>query len=122
MAILKEFGSTHNLSSSHLNHIKKVNDVKGRGKKLKCDARELKKLASPSIGIHSDIHVLEIKNPIQIIELMKGQLALYKQKIEELASQLNSPIFSIPGIGFTTGLAILSEISMQVQFHLKYIL
>ncbi|WP_353867074.1 transposase [Sharpea azabuensis] len=33
-----------------------------------------------------------------------------RKKIEEYARQLNSPIFSIPGIGYTTRVSILSVI------------
>lgn len=123
MAVLKEFGSACNLANAHLSRIKKVTHIKGRGKKTKCNPKELREIARHSIGEDSDIIVLEIQSLIQIIEIIESQIQNYKTKIEELAKELNSPIFSIPGIGFVTGLAILSEIKDINQFssHKKLI-
>jgi len=92
-------------------------------KKSNVIANDLRDIARNSIGENSQIAVLEIKSLIDIIELLESQLRIYKQKIEDLAFELNSPIFSFPGIGFTSGMTILSEINDIAQFssHTKLI-
>ena len=116
MAVLKEFGSAYNVSKAHLTHLKKVLNSKGRGSKASVNASDLRNLANKSIGSHDEAAVFEIAHLIGIIELIEEQLSDYKKKIEELATTLNSPIFTIPGIGYITGLSILSEINDIKQF------
>ena len=41
--------------------------------------------------------------------MLQEQLAEIDKKIEELSTELNSPIFSIPGIGAITGVTLLGE-------------
>ena len=116
MAILEEFGSAYNVSKAHLTHLKHVLNGKGKGTKVAVNATDLRDMARKSIGTHDEIIVFEIKHLIGIIELIEKQLLDYKKKIEELATTLNSPIFTIPGIGYITGLSILSEINDIKQF------
>lgn len=117
MAVLKEFGSTYNVSRTHLTHLKNVLNPKGKGAKVKVDAAALKDSAKKSIGCHNETAVFEISQLVNIIELIEEQLSDYKKKIEELANTLNSPIFTVPGIGYITGLSILSEINDIKQFN-----
>jgi transposase len=109
-AILKEFGSAKVVAKTHLGTIKKVLSIKGRGNHTKVDPHELKTLAQRSIGQNIDANNLEIEYLLGMIEFLEEKKKIYTKKIEEYARQLNSPIFSIPGIGYTTGLSILSEI------------
>lgn len=44
------------------------------------------------------------------------QLDEVDKKIEELAHRLNSPIFTIPSIGFITGMSILCELGSIDNF------
>jgi transposase len=87
-----------------------VLSIKGRGNHTKVDPHELKTLAQRSIGQNIDANNLEIEYLLGMIEFLEEKKKIYTKKIEEYARQLNSPIFSIPGIGYTTGLSILSEI------------
>lgn len=110
MAILKEFGSSYNLANANLTHLKNVLKFEGRGRTIDIDASSLRDQAKQSIGENNEIIVLEIKMRIECIELIETHLETVDKKIEELADTLNSPIFSIPGIGIYTGMSILSEI------------
>lgn len=110
MAILKEFGSSYNLANANLTHLKNVLKPEGRGRSISIDASSLRDNARQSIGENNEIIVLEIKMLMESIQLVNSQLEIVDKKIEDLASTLNSPIFSIPGIGFYTGMTILSEI------------
>lgn len=70
MLILKEFDSAYNLANSHLNHIKKVLTIKGRGNHTSFDPKQHKKLVKTSIGEYSQISVLEIICLIKMIEYL----------------------------------------------------
>ena len=110
MAVLKEFGSSHNLASANLTHLKKVLKPKSSGSQVDIDASSLRASAKKSIGENNEVIALEIKMLIENIELLTSQLKTVDKKIEELVAKLDSPIFSIPGIGIYTGMSILSEI------------
>ena len=96
MAVLKEFGSSYNLAEANLTHLKNVLTPKSKGHHVEIDASSLRDNAKKSIGENNEVIVLEIKMLIE--------------NIEELAAKLDSPIFSIPGIGIYSGMSILSEI------------
>ena len=109
MAILKEFGSAFNVANAHLTKLKNTLNIKARGAKT-YDYKAFKELASNSVGEDNPNLVLEIKFLISSIELIISQLDEVDKKIEELADNSKSPIFTISGIGAITGMSILSEI------------
>lgn len=110
MAILKNFPSANIIANTHLTKLKNtiLNASKGR---INHDyPKQLKNLALVSIGEKSTSMELKIKQLITTIELVSSQIDEIDIKIEELALQLHSPIFTIPGIGLITGFSILCEI------------
>jgi len=68
--------------------------------------------ARNSIGISFGKESFKIELSILLEQLKKlgEQIDFLEDKIAELVNGLNSPIFTIPGIGKTTGAAILAEI------------
>lgn len=110
VAILKSYPSARIIANTHLTKLKStlLNASKGR---INHDyPKQLKNLALVSIGEESISLELKIKQLITTIELVSSQIEEIDKKIEELALQLHSPIFTIPGIGFITGFSILCEI------------
>jgi len=65
-----------------------------------------------SIGIAfgKESFKIELHLLIENLKLLQNQIDYLKKKIEAIVSELNSPIFSIPGVGVSTGATILSEI------------
>lgn len=123
MAILKECGSAKAIKDTHLTHLKKTILDASNGK-IKSDyPARLKESAKTSIGEDNAVMTLEIKQLVASIELLMDQLDIVDKKIEELARQLNSPIFTIPGIGWITGMSILCELGPIDNFssHTKII-
>ncbi|MEG2798772.1 MAG: IS110 family transposase [Erysipelotrichaceae bacterium] len=110
MAVLEEYGSAVHIANANLTHLKNILSPKGRGKPCSIDANKLRSLAQKSVGEDNDIILLELNQHLQMLELLESQQNVVDEKIEELASQTNSPIFTIPGIGTITGMSILSEI------------
>lgn len=109
MAVLKEFGSSYNLAKANLTHLKNVLNPKNKGYHVEIDASSLRDNAKKSIGENNEVIALEIKTLIENIELSTNQLKII-EKTEELTAKLDSPIFSISGIGIYTGTSILSKI------------
>ena len=50
------------------------------------------------------------------LKLLQNQIDYLEEKIANIVSKLNSPIFTIPGIGKTTGASIISEIGNISNF------
>lgn len=84
--------------------------------KISLDAVTLKEEASKSVGEKNEIISLEIQQLIQNIDLINEQLFEVDKKIEDFALNSRSPIFKVPGIGSSTGTAILSEIGNIENF------
>lgn len=110
MAVLKECGSAKAVRDTHLTHLKKIISDASNGKINSHYPSLLKESAKTSIGEDNAVITLEIKQLVASIELLIEQLDAVDKKIEELARSLNSPIFTIPGIGFITGMSILCEL------------
>lgn len=74
--------------------------------------KELHQAAKNSIGITFGREAFKIELDILItrLKVLQEQIDRLEDKITEMAAEFNSPLFSIPGIGQTTGAAILSEI------------
>lgn len=110
MAILKEYPSANSIANAHLSKLSSVISNSSRRRLDKTFAKQLKEVSKHSIGEISATLEFKLKQHIEQIELITDQIESINQKIEEFASQLNSPIFTIPGIGIITGFSILCEI------------
>lgn len=123
MAVLKQCGSAKVIRETHLTHLKKIVLAASNGKINSDYPTRLKESAKTSIGEDNAVMTLEIKQLIASIQLLMDQLDVVDKKIEELARQLNSPIFTIPGIGWITGMSILCELGPIDNFssHTKVI-
>lgn len=123
MAVLKECASAKAIRDTHLTHLKKIISDASNGKINSHYPSLLKESAKTSVGEDNAVMTLEIKQLVASIELLSEQLDVVDKKIEELARQLNSPIFTIPGIGFITGMSILCELGPIDHFssHSKVI-
>lgn len=74
--------------------------------------KELHQAAKNSIGISFGREAFKIELYILItrLKVLQEQIDQLENKIAEIVEEFNSPLFTIPGIGKTTGAAILSEI------------
>lgn len=67
-------------------------------------------LAKHSVGCHSETKTLEIQYYLDQIELNTAYIRRYEASIQNIMNQINSPITTIPGIGFVLGAMILAEL------------
>ena len=74
--------------------------------------QRLHEAAKNSIGISFGREGFKIELSILLIQLksLEKQINFLDDKIAEMINEFNSPLFTIPGIGKTTGAAILAEI------------
>ena len=117
LAILQDFGSAFNVANAKITSLRKAISFSGGGRTVSVDLDLIKETAKSSVGCHSLTVVMEIQHLIQQINLVESQLSQAYKKIEDLAILSQSPIFSIPGIGYLTGMSILSEIGNVRKFE-----
>lgn len=80
-------------------------------KRLTADkADQIQEAAQLTIGNPSPALQLELKQLISTIQHYDKQIDEIQSQIDEITLQINSPIFSIPGIGQRLGAIILAEI------------
>ena len=101
MNLLKTFGSAEAIASTDIRTIRKCFEM---------TPEKLKECAKNSIGISSEVEIIQIKHLVSQITLIKEQIAETDKKIEEFSITNNSPILSIPGISHFSGTSILAEL------------
>ena len=81
-------------------------------------ADEIMDAAKNSFGIDDpyDVYANLIKTYLKQIKFIQKNISEMEQKITEIMDEIGSPITSIPGIGFTLGAVILSEIGDISRF------
>lgn len=79
-------------------------------------ATKLKELAKSSIGVNNSSLSIQIKHSLKQIDLLDNQIKEIDLKIKEIMDELNSVILTIPGISYTLGSIILSEIGNIDKF------
>lgn len=94
--------------------IKKLSKRGISGKKI----QQLHDAARNSIGISfgKEAFTIELHVLIARLKVFQDQIDFIEKKIEAYVKDFNSPIFSIPGIGATTGATIISEIGNIQNF------
>jgi len=115
-ALLKSYSSPDDITALHLTTLTNLLRKSSRGRFSKPEAVALKALAKSSVGVHSPSISIQISQTIEHIELLEKQLADLKSHIENIMRSLDSPILTVPGIGFLLGGAILGEIGDITRF------
>lgn len=110
MQFLSEYPSAASIASEDIRNLRKALEVNGRGRRSKVTAEEIKEAARNSVGDDNTAVALEVQSMIALINTRAEQIDTLDKKIEEFSRQLNSPITSIPGISYITGMTILAEI------------
>lgn len=104
--ILKAAKSTliHLLSKASKNHFKAEK------------ADQLRALAKASVGVSLMSVSFQVKQLIAQIEIFEAQIEELNGQIKQIVEDLHSPICTVPGISFTLGAMILSEIGDISRF------
>ena len=116
VAVLKRYPSAKALAACNVNTLSELLRRASRGRFGKEKAAFLRSLAKESIGTFSESRAFELRLLLDHIAFLDTQIHLYDAEIQRRMDQINSPILSIPGVGYTLGAMILAEIGTITRF------
>ena len=115
-ALLRELPDAQQIAASHLTHLKALLDGASKGHYGREKAVEIRDAAKRSIGSTMPAKSLELRHTIQLILELDKEIADVEAAIEEIMNSIQSPITTIPGIGFRMGAMILAEVGDYANF------
>lgn len=115
-ALLKQYPSAEKLAACHTDALAALLRKSSRGRFGRAKAAYLKQLAKCSIGNHSPARVMELKMLLARIDLLSEQIKDYDKQIKIIMDELDSPVPTIPGIGYTLGATIIAEVGNINRF------
>ena len=115
-ALLSTYPSPKDIASTRVDAIANLLSKASKGRFSLDKAQKIKELVKSSIGVNNSSLSIQIKHSLKQIELLDEQLKEIDLKIKEIMDELNSVILTIPGISYTLGSIILSEIGNIDKF------
>jgi len=112
--LLSEFPGAHQISGTHLAHLKTLLSESSKGHYDREKALEIRNAARSSIGSRMPAKSLELKHTIQLIRELDAEIDEIEKEINSIMDEVHSPITTIPGIGTRMGAMILAEVG---DFH-----
>ena len=109
-ALLKEAPTPKTIASMHMTHLSHILQTASHGHFDKETARQLRALAQKSVGNSDSTVSIQITQTISQIELLDSQIEKVEAEMTEIMKFNDSPIMTIPGIGYINGGMILGEI------------
>lgn len=109
-ALLLEFPSSNDIASCHLTKLTRILNKASKGKYGKEKALQIKQLAASSIGSSTRSLSFELQQTIRLVQAVQDEVDALDAQIKLLMLEIDSPIMTIPGISYTLGAIILSEI------------
>ena len=109
-ALLLELPSPNNVASCNLTKLTNILSKASKGKYGKEKALALKELASNSIGSSNRSTAFELQQTIRLIQSVQLEIDALDKQIKLVIDELNTPLITIPGIGYTLASIILAEI------------
>lgn len=108
--LFTEIGLPEDISITRIDKLTNVLNAASRGWFGLEKATQLKELAKKSIGTCGDFYKLQFQTVVSSIRHFTGQIKLLDHEIELIMNEHYQFIMTIPGIKYTTGAAIISEI------------
>ena len=109
-ALLYEFPSAKQIARAHLTHLKALTRKASAGNLSEEKVAEIREAAQRSIGATIVSKSLELRNTIGLIRALDDEIKEIEEEIQSILAQMQSPITTIPGMGFRMGAMILAEI------------
>lgn len=110
VATLRKYPCARDLAKCRKATLSKLLATASRGQCGEAKAQELIGLAKNSIGTYSAARVIALQVHLDEIQMYSAHIAALDRQIKEIMDEINSPILSIPGIGYVLGATILAEI------------
>lgn len=115
-ALLLELPTPNDIHSCHLTKLTNIISKSSKGKYGKEKAIAIKELASISIGSANRSIAFELQQTIRLIHSIQNEIDILDKQIKIVVDEINSPIITIPGIGYTLAAIILAEIGDIERF------
>ncbi len=109
-SLLYEFPSAKAISKAHLTKLTNLLYANSRGHYGKEKAVSIREAAINSIGSYMPAKSLELKHTVKLLKELTSEIDEIEQEIKSIIDKLNSPILTIPGIGYSLGAQIIAEI------------
>ncbi len=115
-ALLSELPSAGKIASCHLTHLTKLLENASRDRYSREKAVQIREAARVSISSNMPAKSLELKHTIKLIGELDSEISEIESEIKRIMDQIDSPILTIPGIGYRMGAMILAEIGDFSRF------
>ena len=115
-ALLEEFPGAKQIAAAHLTRLKTLLETASKGRYKRNMALEIRDAARNSIGAWMPAKSLELQHTIRLIRELDAEIAEIEEQIQSLMEELDSPITTIPGMGFRMAAMILAEVGDFSRF------
>ena len=115
-ALLSEFPGAKQIAAAHLTRLKTLLDSASKGHYKRDMAVEIREAARQSIGSRMPAKSLELQHTIRLIRELDVEINEIEAAIQSIMDELQSPITTIPGMGFRMGAMILAEVGDFTRF------
>jgi len=115
-ALLEEFPGAHQVANAHLTRLKKLLYDASKGHYGDETAVLFRDEARRSIGSKMPAKSLELRHTIKLIGELDIAIEEIESMIKIIMDEMNSPILTIPGIGYRMAAMILAEIGDMTRF------
>ncbi len=115
-ALLNEFPGAAQIAGANLTRLKLLLADASKGRYGRDMALTLRDAAMDSIGSVMPAKSLELRHTIRLIRELDKEVEEVEASIQDIMEKLNSPITTIPGIGFRMGAMILAEVGDFSRF------
>lgn len=115
-ALLSELPSAARIASCNVTRLTGILNKASRGRFGKEKAVVIKELAKNSIGSGNLTDSLELQMAFKTISFFDEQISQIESEIKRIMDEIDSPILTVPGISYTLGAVILSEVGDISRF------
>ena len=112
--MLLKYPSAKDIAKSSFSKLANLLEVSSKGKIDREKAKEIRNLARKSVGVYFSAKAMELRQTIELIQFLDSNIAEIEVQIQELMQ--DSPITSIPGVGFKMAAIIHAEIGDFERF------
>jgi len=115
-ALLSALPTVKEISGTHLTRLTNLLSANSHGRYGRDKALEIRELASRSIGLDSRATGFELQQTIRLVQGIQSEIDALDLEIKAIMREIDSPILSIPGVGYVIGAIILAEIGNIENF------
>ena len=114
--LLSEFPGAHQVASANLKHLTALLSSASKGRFGRDKANEIREAARRSVSAYLPAKSLELRHTIKLIREMNDEITEIETEIKKIMDSIDSPILSVPGISYSLGAVIVSEVGDFSRF------